>query len=289
MPKKRTFPFGYRMENGKITTDPNEVLTVITIFHDYLSGLSLNQIAAKQEVPYHDGVWWNKNNVRRVLENRKYLGVNGYPQLIDETTFQAVQEKCRAKATSLCEISDDLQAIRKLTFCKECGHMLFRSGGNCRSEKWDCHQKECSRFLFRLTDGMLTSAILTVMNAVTANPTLLDVDSITPVYTPTPEITRQQNEISRMMDSPQIDADRIKAAIYKLAQMKYDACTDCDAPQKTELLRSMLAEKGKMETLDTALLTQAVRRITVSHTCVIEVEFINGIVIQNLTERSDHT
>ena len=289
MPKKRTIPFGYRMENGEITTHPQEWPAVREIFNAYLMGLSLNQIAAKQEVPYHDGVKWNKNNVRRVLENRKYLGEDDYPQLIDEATFQAVREKCTAKATSLCEISDDLQAIRKLTFCRECGHRLFRSGGNCRSEKWDCHHKECSRFLFRLTDGMLIGAILTVMNAVTANSSLLEADCDTPIYKPTAEITRQQNEISRMMDSPQINAERIKAEIYKLAQMKYDACTHSDAPQKTELLRSMLAEKGKMETLDTALLTQAVRRITVSHTCVIEVEFINGIVIQNLTERSDHT
>lgn len=287
MPKKRTFSFGYRMENGEITTDPNEVLTVITIFRDYLNGLSLNQIAAKQEVPYHDGVRWNKNNVRRILENRKYLGEDGYPQLIDAETFQVVQEKCRSKATSLCEITEDLQAIRKLTFCKECGHRLFRSGGNCRSEKWDCHQKECSRFLFRLTDGMLIGAILTVMNAVTANPTLLDVNGTEPIYTPTPEITRQQNEISRMMDSPQINAERIKTEIYKLAQMKYDACTHSDAPQKTELLRSILAEKGQMETLDTKLMLRAISRITVSHTCVIELKFINGIVIQNLTERSE--
>ena len=289
MSKNRKIPFGYCMMDGKIEPNSKEVLAVKTIYHDYLNGLSLKQIAAKQIVPYHDGAKWNKNNVRRILENRKYLGEGGYPQLIDKLTFQTVQEKCKAKATSLCEIADDLQAIRKLTFCKECGHRLFRSGGNCRSEKWDCHNKDCSRFLFRLTDGILTSAILNVLNTVNANPTLLDLESTATIYTPTSEIIRQQNEIAHMMDSPQIDTERIKAEIYRLAQMKYDACNFSDTTQKTELLRKILTEHGQMKKLDTDLMTKTVRRITVSHTCVIEVEFINGIVIQNQTERSENT
>ena len=287
MPKHRTIPFGYHMVNGEITTKPDEVLAVLTIFSDYIAGLSLNQIAAKQEVPYYEGVKWNKNNVKRILENRKYLGEDGYPKLIDEATYQAVQEKCKAKATSLCEISDELQAIRNLTFCRECGHRLFRSGGNYRSEKWDCHNKECNRFLFRLTDQMLTNAILTVLNTVTANPVMLESDSGEPVYTPTPEIIRQEKEIHRMMDGPQIDGDRIKAEIYRLAQMRYDACTYSDSPQKTALIQSILADKGEMQTLDIGIMKETVARITVSHACVIEVEFINGITIQNITERSE--
>lgn len=287
MSKHRTIPFGYHMVNGEITAKPDEVLAVLTIFSDYIAGLSLNQIAAKQEVPYYEGVKWNKNNVKRILENRKYLGEDGYPQLIDEAAYQSVQEKCRAKATSLCEISDELQAIRKLTFCKECGHRLFRSGGNHRSEKWGCHNTGCNRFLFRLTDQMLTNAILTVLNTVTANPVMLESDSGDPVYTPTPEIIRQEKEIHRMMDSPQIDGDRIKAEIYRLAQMRYDACTYSDSSQKTALIQSILADKGEMQILNIGIMKETVARITVSHACVIEVEFINGITIQNITERSE--
>ena len=289
MAKNRIILFGYQMINGEITTKPDEVLALLTIFSDYLAGLSLNQIAGKQEVPYCEGVKWNENNVRRILENRKYLGEDGYPQLIDEATYQAVQEQCKAKATSLCEISSDLKTIRKLSFCKECGHRLFRSGGNCRSEKWNCHSNECSRFLFRMTDQMLISGILTVLNTVISNPVMLVSDVEQTIYSPTQDIIRQEHEIRRMMDDPQIDSDLIKVEIYRLAQMKYDTCTYSDAPQKTELVQKLLTEKGQMDALDINLMQQTVSRITVSHACVIEVEFINGMVIQNTTERSETT
>ena len=38
MAKNRKFPFGYMMQNGTITTNPKEVLAVVTIFRSYLNG-----------------------------------------------------------------------------------------------------------------------------------------------------------------------------------------------------------------------------------------------------------
>lgn len=284
MAKKRTIPFGYQMQDGEIATHPGEVLAVLTIFSDYLAGLSLNQIAAKMEVPYREGVRWNKHMVKRILENSKYTGMEGFPQLISEETFQAAAEKKTIKATSLCILPEDLQAVRNLTCCRKCEKRLFR-----KNETWNCYNKECSQFQFHLTDQMLTSAILNVLNTVIANPALVETDSTATVYTPTPNIIRQQNEVNHMLDSPQMDYERIQAEIYKLAAMKYDCCQYSDAPQKTELLKSLLHDRKQMNTLDTSLLQSCVKRILVSHCCTIEIEFINGIVIQNITERNERT
>ena len=38
MAKNRKIPFGYMMQNGEITTNPKEVLAVVTIFRSYLNG-----------------------------------------------------------------------------------------------------------------------------------------------------------------------------------------------------------------------------------------------------------
>ncbi len=119
MAKNRKIPFGYMMQNGEITTNPKEVLAVVTIFRSYLNGDSLTTIAQSMEVPYNEGTTWNKNMVKRIIENEKYLGTDKYPQLIDEDTFRKVNAKRIAKATSLCVITDDLQEIRNRTFCKE--------------------------------------------------------------------------------------------------------------------------------------------------------------------------
>ena len=66
-------------------------------------------------VPYSENVGWNKNMVKRVLENDKYLGTDIYPQLISEEVFRAVNERKSAKAISLCIVPDELQAVRSIT------------------------------------------------------------------------------------------------------------------------------------------------------------------------------
>ncbi|MBR4021728.1 MAG: recombinase family protein [Ruminococcus sp.] len=286
MAKNRKFPFGYMMQNGEITTNPKEVLAVVTIFRSYLNGESLVDIAKAMEVPYNEGTTWNKNMVKRIIENEKYLGTDKYPQLIDEEIFRRANATRVSKATSLCVITDDLQEIRNRTFCKECGQRMFRKGGNTRSEKWDCCRKECYPLDYRLTDQMLIGAILNVLNSVIANPSLLECNSESSSYIPSSEVIRQQNEIRHMMDAAQLDYDRTKSEILRLAQMQYDCCTYSEKPQQTELLRSLLVGHEQLNSLDVGLLRSCVSRIWVSHFCTIEIELINGTIIHNITERS---
>ena len=106
MARNRTIPFGYMMKDGKITANPKEVLAVVTIFSEYLAGKSLSEIADQMTVPYSDGIRWNKNMVKRILENEKYLGTEIYPQLISKDIFKAANERKVKKATSLCVISE---------------------------------------------------------------------------------------------------------------------------------------------------------------------------------------
>ena len=97
MLKNRVIPFGYCMKNGEITTEPKEVYAVATIFSEYLNGKSLLQIAKLMEsekIRYNsDSDHWNKNMVKRIIENEKYLGTDKYPQLIDEDIFRQANEK----------------------------------------------------------------------------------------------------------------------------------------------------------------------------------------------------
>ncbi|MDE5885388.1 MAG: recombinase family protein [Oscillospiraceae bacterium] len=283
----RRIVFGYSMENGRITVNPSEVLAVLTIFSQYLAGESMKSIASQMKVPYRDDATiWNKNMVKRILENEKYLGKDGFPQLISEEIFQAVNQKRVKKATSLCVIPRELQEIRNLTFCKECGRKLFRKGGNTRSERWDCYNPECSQFDFRLTDHMLTGAVLNILNMVITNQNLLQIHENVINYVPDSNVIRLKNEINHMLDNPQIDEERIKSVIFRLAEMKYNCCDYSDVPQKTLFLKALLADQEQLHTLDIGLLKSCVKRMTVSHFFMIEIEFVNGAVIKNIIERT---
>ncbi|WP_455530345.1 recombinase family protein [Ruminococcus sp.] len=283
MSKNRRIPFGYMMQNGIITTNPAEVLAVLTIFSEYMAGKSLVSIAINMKVPYSEDKIWNKNMVKRVLENEKYLGTDIYPQLISEDVFRAVNERKSAKATSLCIISDELQEVRSLTVCNKCGKRLFRT----KAELWDCRNHECRPFLFKMTDEMLTGAILNILNTVIANPMLIEAEATVSEYIPTSEILCKQAEINRAIDNSTKTAEEIRNDILRLTELKYKNCTYSDVSQKTALLKSLINDRIQLNSLNTGLLRSCVKRITVSHSCVIEAEFINGVIIRNETERSD--
>lgn len=89
MVKNRNIPFGYCMVNGKYALNVPEAETVQEIFKKYIGGKSLKTIAAEMRIPYNTGkAVWNKNMVCRVLENRKYVGENSYPQIITSEDFR---------------------------------------------------------------------------------------------------------------------------------------------------------------------------------------------------------
>lgn len=289
MARNRVIPFGYCMKNGEITADPKEVYAVAAIFSEYLNGSSLLQIAKLMEsekIRYAEGSdHWNKNMVKRIIENEKYLGTGKYPQIIDEDIFKCANEKRVRKATTLHLIRDDLQEIRKVTYCTECGHRLSRIGGNSKFEKWDCRNSDCFKLEYQLTDQMIIGVVLTVLNSAIANPSLLKCGGEVSTYSPTADIVRQQNEINQMTDSLQMDFDRVKAEIFKLAEMKYDCCTYNDSSQKTDEIKALLQNHEQLNTIDIGLFKACVSRIWISHFCTIEIELINGVRIKNITER----
>lgn len=280
------------MKSGEITVDFTESKAIVRIFEEYLGGSSLLQIAKlieSEKIRYSESSdRWNKNMVKRIIENEKYLGTDKYPQIISERFFKQANEKRVSKATSVCVISEDLKELRTRTYCSECGHGLSRIGGNCRHEKLDCRNPDCYRLEYQLTDQMIIGFVITVLNMVIANLNLLESDSEISEYSPTADVIRQQNEINQMLDSSQVDFDRVKAEIFRLAETKYDCCTYSDNPHKTDEIKDLLENHEQLNTLDIGLFKACISRIWISHFCAIEVEFINGIHIKNITERNEN-
>jgi len=279
------------MRNGEITAEPKEVYAVSTIFSEYLKGGSLLQIAKLMEtekIRYTaDSEKWNKNMVKRIIENEKYLGNDKYPQIIDENIFKQANEKRVRKAAALNLICDDLKEIRRITYCAECGGKLFRKTNGKGREYWNCSNQGCFKFEYRLTDQMINGAVLTALNSAIANPSLIECESEISAYSPTSDILRQQNEISRMTDSPQVDFEKVKAEIFRLTEMKYERCTYSDKPQKTAKLVTLLKNHNQLNTLDIGLFKSCINKILISRFCTIEVEFINGIKIKNTIRREN--
>lgn len=88
-------PLGYKIENGAAIIDEQSADKVKSIYIEYLSGLSLRDIAKKFELSTsHAGI-------KKILQNTKYLGDNFYPQLIDIKTFDKAAQEMKNRATKL--------------------------------------------------------------------------------------------------------------------------------------------------------------------------------------------
>ena len=91
-------PFGYRIENGKAEIDEKAAEQVKALFCSYLSGDSLAMAAKKADIKsFHAGVG-------RMLQNKRYLGDEYYPAIIDPDTFAAAEAERIRRAEKLGRI-----------------------------------------------------------------------------------------------------------------------------------------------------------------------------------------
>lgn len=83
-------PFGYRIRKGKAVIDEPAAKKIRQLYKNYLGGLSLENAAKEAGIETYHGT------VKRIMENRHYLGDDFYPAIIDVDTFtEAMLERQR--------------------------------------------------------------------------------------------------------------------------------------------------------------------------------------------------
>ena len=92
--KNRKILYGYYIEQGVFQLQGEEAAVVQRIMDLYIEGLSylkISDILNNEGVPFSQEVpLWNKHKVKRLLENPRYTGTNGYPAIIGSDVFQEV-------------------------------------------------------------------------------------------------------------------------------------------------------------------------------------------------------
>ena len=91
----RHIPYGYRIENGRAVIDEEQVATVREFFQNYISGMALMPAAEIVGLKLYHG------SAGRMLRNKKYLGDDYYPAIIDKETFDKAEEIRRSRAKAL--------------------------------------------------------------------------------------------------------------------------------------------------------------------------------------------
>lgn len=93
-------PYGYRIENGKALIDAEKANKVKKLFLGYLRGLSLLTAAKEAGIDTYHGT------AGKMLRNKRYLGDDYYPAIIDGETFEKAEAERINRATVLGRVWD---------------------------------------------------------------------------------------------------------------------------------------------------------------------------------------
>jgi ribosomal protein L37AE/L43A len=290
MKKHRSLPFGYIIARGKITVDKKESEAINLIYSEYIGGSSYQAIAqliTETNIPYRENtVVWNKNMIKRVLENPKYTGEYELPQIIDKTTFETVSEIIKAKIEKIV-INKSANIIKQKCVCHECGSSYERMVMRNKRVRWRCNNTKCNAEVI-ITDAIIEDTITAILNKAIENTAMLETLNVkADAYTPSLEVTRLSSGINRMIEKRDTDMEEIKKAIYQCAALKYDCCHIDASNVETEKIKAELNNIEKLDKFSEHLFNNTVSKVKIANNGLLYVEFINGAIInQKLIDRS---
>lgn len=265
--KNRRFPYGYEMQNGLIVICLKEADTVKQIFSQYLNGENLKNIAERlteNQIEFLPGEYnWNKSRIKRMIEDKRYIGGDNYPAIIDKDTFQRANVE---KNNQIRNINPVITAEKKLltnkVICSNCGRRLFHNTDSRlkNSEKWFCKNEDC-KFSVHMTVAELEHEITEILNLLISQPKLVEYEETDTSAEASIEIIRMENEIERQLESIDFNKNEIQNMILQCAAKKYDAYKG--VRHITDRLKADFEKSSPLSAFNKELFDRTVSAITI--------------------------
>ena len=272
--KNRYLPFGYKIADGKIVADSEQVEAVRRIFDAYTAGQTFQQIAdalSAQGIPYRsDASRWNKNMVSRILANADYCGTAEYPQIITAGQLEAAEQIRKSKTVTY---SATLKPFRKDMQCGCCGARLY---WHSKSNQWFC--RECGMWSKPTQAKETFNSIVEKLRGLQQNSELIhnpegqaNVQSV--------EVTLLDREIWQALTNAEPDVDALVAKILHRAELEYEFCSAGDADPATMQIRKACAEYDLTDGFPYTFYKEVVSKVILYRDTHIEVKLQNGQIV----------
>ena len=279
--KKRNILYGYQCIEGVIKLYPQEMTVVKETFKAYTEGKSLLELSKwlnERQIEYLPGViGWNKSRIMRLLEDKRYLGDDSYPALIDQCVYDTTKEirynRCDQKNT---DRQSDIFKLNIPVKCSSCNSILKRIVDNRWSTplKWRCQNPKCKKSI-AITDESLFEGMTELLNTVIANPEMISIPTEKEIE-PSIELRRLNNEITRAFDSIQIDRNAVREMMIRYASMKYAELDS--AVSRAKRLKDLFTESQPMATFSVEFLERTTDEI------MLYTDGTIGLILENRQE-----
>lgn len=271
----RKLPFGYCIQAGQIQISEHEAKTVRMIFDRYTAGISYERLTDAlngQDVPYISGKFWNKNMVARILQDERYMGGSGYPQIVTQESFRfaRVAKPCVTGTVDCAEVTD----IRILARCGLCHGSMRRE----RKNRWRCHC--CMESPASIKDEHLILCADQLLRRLREHP---DAAVPSPSLPADSEmILCMQDNFTHELDNPEFDESAATANALALAATRFGALDSRD--YETMRIQYILTQTKTCDGLNTGLLRQIVSAVLVYPTGAVSLQLKNGQTINDRME-----
>lgn len=281
--KNRRFPYGYEMKNGVIVVCPSEADILRRIFADYISGAFLKAIADRltaEKVEYLPGEYsWNKNRIKRIIEDERYMGTDTYEPIVDKDTFLKANSTKDSRRTHVTgTVNADNRLLTKVACCGRCGNKLSHTANLTQrsSEYWNCQNKKCG-LSFKMSIVELENIVTLILNHLIENPMLSYSTGSQYIYEPSLEVQRMNNEIERMIGSLDSDRDVVQKLILECAAKKYDEYKN---PQHlADRLKADLERTGPLSSYSPELFERTVSTVLIDQQGRVQLVLKNGTIV----------
>ncbi len=280
----RTILYGYGKYQFDFFVIEEEAAIVRRIFEEYISGKTLLQIgnALTEEgvVYYRNRTHWSKQAVRRVLENKHYVGDRDYPAIIDRKIFKKANSIRLEKGGDREKDTPEIHYLKYCTKCSQCGGRYTRRNHySGQREAWNCING-CKKPRY-IDDKEFFGDITEIVNRVIAEPTLL----IRPhadenLYTPSVKIQRDEGTLRNLLQKDNMTFQTAKKLFFDIVSEQFDCCQIDKSGAVTDALISYVSECVPISGINPDLFKILISEITVDEQGGIAVRFVNDAVIK---------
>lgn len=286
---QRHTPLGYHIQNGKAEINPEAAGLVREIFIAYLAGTSTYRIAKdftkRGILNASHKPSWNHGSIGKILENRKYIGDEFYPPLIEQSIFEQVQIRRKQRVNELGRAAQPNSFINQsawssLLLCGECGQPYRKYTEKGKNPKWRCkHYIYRNRVLCRnrfLSEEQLEQAYVQVINQVIENPDYLNPDFKELPLTESIAERKLTAQINRLLAEPSCDAQAVKQLVFQRAAEQYRNIRIDARAYQNEKIADALNGVGIQTICDLTLLEGTIGKIVVQKHTGLEFYLKNG-------------
>lgn len=260
----RTIPYGYKVVDGHTQINETEQNTVSLIFERYITGISLKAIAellTKTKTEYAPNHYdWNKNRVKRIIENKNYIGNITYPQIINEDVWTLANSIKEKKYSTCRRKQNEIKPIARTAFCLECGHKLCYLPDKrfAKSQIWHCNTCGVN---IRLTEDELMDGITEILIRITKTPKIIDSQYNSDYKTA--DIMRLENQIGSALERKELEKSELTKLILECASKKYDEFSK-SGRHITEKLKASLKNSSPLEAFNYDLYKEITQKLQIS-------------------------